>query len=54
MTPESQIKINRKRNQSPEYRDVKQLILRKSKSLCKDLSLGLRLQLSRVAESAYF
>ena len=54
VTPESQIKINRKRNQSPEYRDVKQLILRKSKALCKDLSPELRLQLAKIADSAKF
>ena len=33
---ESQRKINAKRNQVPEYRDVKKLILRKSRSLLKD------------------
>ena len=33
---ENQIKINQKRNQIPEYRDVKKLILRKAKSSLKD------------------
>lgn len=34
----SQQRINRKRNQRPEYRDVRSLILRKSKALLKDCS----------------
>lgn len=34
-SPENQVKINAKRNQVPEYRDVKQLIYRKSKSLLR-------------------
>ena len=35
---ESQRKINEKRHQTPEYRSVKELILRKSRSLWKDCS----------------
>ncbi|MFX0174020.1 MAG: hypothetical protein ACFE9L_19205 [Candidatus Hodarchaeota archaeon] len=38
VTQESQKKINKKRNQIPEYRDVKKLILKKSKSLMRNLS----------------
>jgi DNA modification methylase len=34
----SQLKINQKRNQFPEYRDTKKLILHKSKSLLKNIS----------------
>lgn len=38
VTKERQIKINKDRNQIPEYRNVKDLILKKSKSLIKDLN----------------
>lgn len=38
MSPESQRKVNRDRNQRPEYRDTKAIILRKSKQLMKDLA----------------
>lgn len=38
VTQESQIKINEKRNQKPEYRDTKKLILKKSKSLLRSLT----------------
>jgi len=33
----SQIKINEKRNQIPEYRDIKKIILKKSRQLLKDI-----------------
>jgi len=38
ITPERQIKINQKLNQKPEYRNVKQIILKKSKSLLRNLT----------------
>lgn len=38
VTPESQIKINKKRDQLPDYRDVKKLILKKSKWLMSCIS----------------
>jgi hypothetical protein len=38
VSPKSQKKINEKRNQTPPYRDTKKLIIRKSKSLTKDIS----------------
>lgn len=37
-TPEEQIRINEKRHQKPEYRDVKKIIKKKTLSLLKDLS----------------
>ena len=37
VTADRQRLINEKRNQTPEYRDVKQLILKKSKSLLKNI-----------------
>lgn len=38
VTQESQIKINKKRNQIPEYKDVKSIILKKSKSLIRNIT----------------
>ena len=35
VTAERQLKINKQRKQEPEYRDIKNLILRKSKSLLR-------------------
>lgn len=37
VSPERQIKINAKRNQKPEYRDTKKLIIKKTKSLIRNL-----------------
>ncbi|WP_048152127.1 DNA methyltransferase [Methanolacinia paynteri] len=37
VSPESQVKINKKRDQVPGYRDTKKLILKKTKSLLKNL-----------------
>jgi len=38
MSAENQRKINRSRKQKPEYRDVKELVLRKTKSLLRNIS----------------
>ena len=38
VSPSGQLKINKKRRQEPEYRDVKKLILRKSSQLLKRLT----------------
>lgn len=38
VSPKRQKKINKKRNQTPDYRDIKALILKKTKSLVKDVS----------------
>ncbi len=40
VTQESQVKINEKRNQTPEYKDVKCIILKKSKSLIRNITDG--------------
>ena len=37
VTPDRQIKINTDRNQKPEYKDTKKLIIKKSKSLIRKL-----------------
>jgi len=38
VSQESQIKINKKRNQKPEYRNTRELILKKTKSLIRNLT----------------
>ena len=38
VSPENQRKINEKRNQKPEYRDTKKIILKKTKDLIKNLN----------------
>ncbi len=40
MSAERQMKVNATCNQKPEYRDVKKLILRKSKALMRDVKAG--------------
>ncbi len=54
VTPESQIKINLKRNQEPDYRDTKSLIYRKSKSLIRNLDSAELQNLHSAASSALF
>jgi hypothetical protein len=48
-SPNNQVKINIKRKQVPEYRDVKELILRKSSSLLKGTNKDLRTKLQKNA-----
>ncbi|MEK7395474.1 MAG: DNA methyltransferase [Candidatus Poribacteria bacterium] len=52
--PENQRKINEKRNQIPSYRNTKELIIRKSKSLANNVSSQQRIQLSAIAKKALF
>ncbi len=54
VSSERQIKINEKRNQKPEYRNVKELILRKTKSLIKNISSGKKKQLKKIHKTAIF
>lgn len=54
VSPESQIKINKKRKQTPPYRDIKKLILKKSKSLLKDISEDQINQLRKISKQAIF
>ncbi len=54
VSPESQKKINEKRNQTPPYRDTKKLIIRKSISLTKDISEQQRKQLTEISRHALF
>ncbi len=48
----SQIKINKKRGQTPEYRAIKPRIMRKSKGLQKNISPAEWVNLKKAAESA--
>ncbi|MFX1296662.1 MAG: DNA methyltransferase [Promethearchaeota archaeon] len=54
ISPERQIKINKKRNQKPEYRNTRKLILRKSKSLLRNLTDKQKQNLKSSGESALF
>jgi hypothetical protein len=54
VTPDRQIKINEDRNQKPEYRDIKKLILRKTKSLIRNLKRHEVKNLSKAGEDAVF
>ncbi len=54
VSPESQIKINKKRNQKPQYRDTKEMIKRKTVSLLRNLSPLEIANLKNASESALF
>jgi hypothetical protein len=54
VTPHRQILINQKRGQVPEYRDVKTLILKKSRALLRGLSPYEMSQLRRAGEMGLF
>ncbi len=54
VTPERQKKINEKRNQVPPYRNVKNIIFDKSKSLLRDVSQNDRENLKKAAKGAIF
>ena len=53
-TPENQIRINERLKQKPEYRDVRDLILRKSRQLQGKLTTEQRNNLRAAAETATF
>ena len=53
-TAENQIRINTRLKQKPEYRDVRELILRKSKQLQGKLTPAQRVNLHAAAETATF
>ena len=54
VSAEEQIRINRKRKQSPTYKNVKEIILIKTRSLLSDLTDTDRENLWRVSERAMF
>ena len=53
-SPENQVKINQKRNQQPEYRNIKSLIFKKSCSLLKNITPEDVAKLRRASTSALF
>ncbi|MDD3978025.1 MAG: DNA methyltransferase [Methanomicrobium sp.] len=54
VSKESQIKINEKKGQSPEYRDTTALILKKSRQLLKDITAAKINTLKSAGEKAIF
>jgi len=54
ITQKKQIKINKAHNQTPLHRDVKSRILKKTKSLHRDLSDKMQSQLRDIAKQALF
>ncbi len=51
---EDQKRINEKRNQTPEYRDIRKIILKKTKALMKDLTLPDIERLNSASQKALF
>jgi len=54
VSPKRQIKINRKRRQKPEYRGVKERILKKSISLIRNLTKQQKDNLKEISKTAIF
>jgi len=54
VSQKSQIKINERRNQKPEYRNVKKIIIRKSLQLLRDLTQLERQNLEKYADKSVF
>ncbi|MBK8792577.1 MAG: site-specific DNA-methyltransferase [Holophaga sp.] len=54
LSAEKQVEINRKRAQTPEYRDTRKLILKKSRQLLSDLSEETRQNLAVAAQDPRF
>ncbi|MCZ7608616.1 MAG: site-specific DNA-methyltransferase [Ignavibacterium sp.] len=54
VSSERQIRINKKYNQRPDYRNVKEIILSKTKSLIKDITPLEKIKLAEVHKTAVF
>lgn len=54
VSPGRQVIINKKRNQKPEYRDVKKRIITKSKSLLRNLTKQQKSNLNEINKTAIF
>jgi hypothetical protein len=54
MSAENQRRVNKSRKQKPEYRDIKELILRKTRSLLRDVSDEQKQNLAHVRKNARF
>ena len=54
VSPESQVKINEKRKQTPPYRDIRNIILKKTRSLLRTLTETERRNLNQAGKEAVF
>lgn len=54
VAPERQIQINQRRNQEPDYRDTRRIILRKSDNLLRNLTTSERLNLETAGNAGVF
>lgn len=54
VTQHEQVRINKKRQQSPEYRDIKKIILKKTKSLLRNVTKEQKQALNKTGNSALF
>jgi len=54
LSPERQIKINKARNQKPDYRNTKEIIVKKSGSLIRNITEKEKENLRKVGETALF
>ena len=54
VTPDRQLKINEKLNQKTGYKDIKKIIVKKSKSLVRKLTLDQKMRLRKVGEKGLF
>ncbi len=54
ITQNEQLRINIKRKQTPEYRDVKSIILKKSKSLLRNITQAQKSSLNKAGKTALF
>jgi len=54
VTPERQKRINKQRNQKPEYKDIKYIILKKTRDLTSGIEEELIDQLKRISKEAKF
>lgn len=54
ISAESQLKINKSRNQTPDYRNTKEIIYKKSVDLAKDINDSAKKNLNKVSRNAIF
>ena len=52
--PKRQIKINEKRNQQPEYKEIKSRIIKKTKSILRNITLEQQSNLGKASKKAIF
>jgi len=54
VTPERQIRLNQKREQKPDYRDIHKILIKKTRSLTRDITPKIVDSLSKAGRSARF